>query len=88
MRTQLKYRYYALCATAAAFTWLKEGGVSFGPGTLQIRYTTLKGKPNGWQNLNTDTLFVDAETAANLELTVNSLSHTAANSLFGEPTFW
>ncbi|WWC89183.1 uncharacterized protein L201_004101 [Kwoniella dendrophila CBS 6074] len=66
-------KYYALCATSALFKFLENRqGVFYDKETLQIRYTTSEG-----------TMFIDTETAKNLELVKNILTHKTSNTLYG-----
>ncbi|RSH87218.1 MutS protein msh4 [Saitozyma podzolica] len=66
-------KYYSLCATAALLKWVQtKRGIIFTPNSLRISYTTLEG-----------VMFIDPETARNLELVANSATHKSTNTLFG-----
>ncbi|GFZ43792.1 hypothetical protein JCM24511_01512 [Saitozyma sp. JCM 24511] len=65
-------KYYALCASAALLKWVQtRRNIIFTPNSLRISYTTLEG-----------VMFIDPETARNLELVANSSTHKSTNTLF------
>ncbi|WVW84076.1 hypothetical protein I302_106105 [Kwoniella bestiolae CBS 10118] len=66
-------KYYALCATSALFRFLEvRKGLIYPREGLMIRYISSEG-----------TMFIDAETAKNLELTTNALTHSTRDTLYG-----
>ncbi|BEJ16329.1 hypothetical protein CspHIS471_0509340 [Cutaneotrichosporon sp. HIS471] len=67
----LSDRYYALCAVAALFHWLHvNNGMSFNNASLKIEYETVRGQ-----------MFIDTESARNLEIVQNNLSMKTSNTL-------
>ncbi|WWC62126.1 uncharacterized protein I303_104717 [Kwoniella dejecticola CBS 10117] len=65
-------KYFALCATSALFKHLEDQNLRYHRESLQIRYATSEG-----------TMFIDTETAKNLELVSNSLTHKSNGTLLG-----
>lgn len=67
-------RYYALSALAAALHYIeREQGFAFMAGSLRVSYVALEG-----------TLFIDVDSARNLELVKNNITHKTYNTLYGE----
>ncbi|GHJ88673.1 hypothetical protein NliqN6_5075 [Naganishia liquefaciens] len=65
-------KYYGTAALGALFSYLHENGESFAPHSLPIEYKALEG-----------TMFIDLDTATNLELIKSNLDNKPKNSLFG-----
>jgi len=66
-------RHHAVCSTAAVFHWIQnEQGIVFPRHSLQIRFAA-----------STGVMFIDSESASNLELVANRLSRRPKDSLFG-----
>ncbi|GMK55258.1 hypothetical protein CspeluHIS016_0203140 [Cutaneotrichosporon spelunceum] len=67
----LSDRYYAQCAVAALFHWLHvNNDMMFNNASLKIEYETVRGQ-----------MFIDTESARNLEIVQNNLSLKTANTL-------
>jgi len=78
-------RYYALSALAAALHFIeKEQAFGFLAGSLRVSYVALEGKVNIKDKLKKGTLFIDVDTARNLELVKNNLTHKTSNTLYGQ----
>ncbi|KAL7415766.1 muts domain V-domain-containing protein [Mrakia frigida] len=66
-------KYLALCATSALFKYLETTmTLTFAPGTLKIQWDALEG-----------TMYIDPDTARNLELVTNKSNAKSQMSLFG-----
>lgn len=78
-------RYYALSALAAALHFIeKEQAFGFLAGSLRVSYVALEGKVNIRDKLKKGTLFIDVDTARNLELVKNNITHKTSNTLYGQ----
>jgi len=79
-------RYYALSALTAALHFIeKEQAFGFIAGSLRVSYVALEGKSNISGKLKAGTLFIDVDSARNLELVKNNITHKTSNTLYGEP---
>ncbi|KAK6909930.1 hypothetical protein I203_103956 [Kwoniella mangroviensis CBS 8507] len=66
-------KYYALCAISALFKFLEvRQGLKYPKEALKIRYASSEG-----------TMFIDTDTAKNLELVKNTLTNTTKDTLYG-----
>ncbi|WVQ67511.1 uncharacterized protein L199_005711 [Kwoniella botswanensis] len=66
-------KYYALCAISALFKFLEvRQGLKYPKEALKIRYASSEG-----------TMFMDTDTAKNLELVKNTLTNTTKDTLYG-----
>ena len=78
-------RYHALSALAAALHFIeKEQAFGFLAGSLRVSYVALEGKVNIRDKLKKGTLFIDVDTARNLELVKNNITHKTSNTLYGQ----
>lgn len=82
-------RYYALCAASALLTWtIAREGSNFSDKSLKIQYETMKGAilttriTAGLLLTDTGHMFIDSESARNLELVKNNLTMKSTNTLF------
>jgi DNA mismatch repair protein MSH4 len=78
-------RYYALSALAAALHFIeREQAFGFLAGSLRVSYVALEGNSNIEEKLKAGTLFIDVDTARNLELVKNNITHKTSNTLYGQ----
>jgi DNA mismatch repair protein MSH4 len=78
-------RYYALSALAAALHFIeREQAFGFLAGSLRVSYVALEGRSNLKDRLKKGTLFIDVDTARNLELVKNNITHKTSNTLYGQ----
>jgi DNA mismatch repair protein MSH4 len=81
-------RYYALSALAAALHYIEKAqAFGFLAGSLRVSYVALEGKANFRAKLKKGTLFIDVDTARNLELVKNNITHKTSNTLYGQSGF-
>jgi hypothetical protein len=69
---------------AAALHFIeREQGFAFLPGSLRVSYVALEGITGLLRSLNVGTLFIDVDSARNLELVRNNVTHKTHNTLYG-----
>lgn len=83
-------RYYALCAVSALLLYVSaKHGISLQPSSVMIKYETARGTV--WRLFTSfaprvhspsGQMFIDAESARNLELVQNNLTTKSSNTLF------
>lgn len=78
-------RYYALCAAAALFHWARsKQRMDYNDGSVSIQYETIRGTCT-WEvpvTLTLGQMFIDSDSARNLELVQNNLSMKTTNTLY------
>jgi len=62
----------------------KEQAFGFLAGSLRVSYVALEGMLNVEERLKKGTLFIDVDTARNLELVKNNITHKTSNTLYGQ----
>lgn len=80
-------RYYALCAASALLTYAcVQHGANLSDNSVIIKYETMRGEVQGSPRpkLMPGHMFIDPESARNLELVQNNITMKNTNTLFCE----